>query len=61
MAKDSYEDGMKVRRKMLGDAWVDRSLALRNDFNSEFQEQTTRHVWGISGPVPQSIRRRDGS
>jgi 4-carboxymuconolactone decarboxylase len=46
MAKDSYEDGMKVRRKMLGDAWVDRSLALRNDFNSEFQEQITRHVWG---------------
>lgn len=46
MAKDSYEDGMKVRRKMLGDAWVDRSLARRNDFNSEFQEQITCHVWG---------------
>jgi 4-carboxymuconolactone decarboxylase len=25
MAKDRYEDGMKIRRKMLGDAWVDRS------------------------------------
>ena len=58
MAKDSYEDGMKVRRKMLGDAWVDRSLALRNDFNSEFQEQITRHVGAISGPAPRSIRRR---
>ena len=35
MATDSYEDGMKIRRKMLGDAWVDRSLANRNDFNAE--------------------------
>lgn len=46
MATDSYEDGMKIRRKMLGDAWVDRSLANRNDFNSEIQQQITRHVWG---------------
>jgi 4-carboxymuconolactone decarboxylase len=46
MAKDSYEGGMTVRRKVLGDAWVDSSLAKRNDFNIEFQEQITRHVWG---------------
>jgi 4-carboxymuconolactone decarboxylase len=46
MARDSYEDGMAVRRKMLGDAWVDRSLQSRNDFNTEFQEMITRHVWG---------------
>jgi hypothetical protein len=35
MAWDSYEAGLKIRRKMLGDAWVDRSLANRNDFNAE--------------------------
>jgi 4-carboxymuconolactone decarboxylase len=46
MAKDSYEQGMTVRRKVLGDAWVDRSLTNRNDFNTEFLEQITRHVWG---------------
>jgi 4-carboxymuconolactone decarboxylase len=46
MTKDSYEDGMKVRRRMLGDAWVDRAMKNRNDFNAEFQEQMTRHVWG---------------
>ena len=46
MARDSYEDGMKIRRKMLGDAWVDRSLANRNDFNAEIQEQITRQAWG---------------
>ena len=46
MGRDSYEDGMKVRRKMLGDAWVDRSLANRNDFNAEIQQQITRQAWG---------------
>jgi alkylhydroperoxidase/carboxymuconolactone decarboxylase family protein YurZ len=46
MARDNYEDGMKIRRKMLGDAWVDRSLANRNDFNAEIQQQITRQAWG---------------
>ena len=46
MASDRYEDGMTIRRKMLGDAWVDRSLARRNDFNREIQEQITRQAWG---------------
>ena len=37
---------MQVRRQVLGDAWVDGTLARRNDFNSEFQEMITRHAWG---------------
>jgi 4-carboxymuconolactone decarboxylase len=41
-----YEDGLKVRRAVLGDAHVDRSLAKRNDFNDEFQALITRHAWG---------------
>jgi 4-carboxymuconolactone decarboxylase len=45
MAKDSYKDGEVARRKMLGDKWVDRSLANRNDFNADFIDQITRHVW----------------
>jgi len=40
-----YESGMVNRRRVLGDAWVDRSLANRNSFNSEFQELITRHAW----------------
>jgi len=46
MVKESYDRGMAVRRKVLGDAWVDRSLNGRNDFNAEIQEQITSHVWG---------------
>jgi len=37
--------GMINRRRVLGDAWVDKSLANRNSFNSEFQELITRHAW----------------
>jgi 3-oxoadipate enol-lactonase/4-carboxymuconolactone decarboxylase len=40
------ETGLAQRRKVLGDAWVDRSLANRNPFNAEFQELITRHAWG---------------
>ena len=45
-ADNQYEEGMKVRRSILGDPWVDRSLKNRNSFNTEFQEMITRHVWG---------------
>ncbi len=40
-----YEAGLVNRRRILGDAWVDKSLASRTSFNSEFQEMITRHAW----------------
>ena len=43
---DRYEKGLAVRRQVLGDAWVNRSLKKRNAFNTEFQELITRIVWG---------------
>src|SRR3954465_6357310 len=39
------EDGMAQRRKVLGDAWVDKSIAGRNSFNAEFVDLITRHAW----------------
>ena len=45
VAQDDYEAGLVNRRRVLGDAWVDKSLANRNEFNSEFQELITRHAW----------------
>ena len=44
--RERYEGGMKVRREVLGDAHVDRSVARRNEFNTEFQELITRYAWG---------------
>lgn len=43
---DRYTAGMAVRRAVLGDAHVDRSLANLTDFNREFQAFITRTAWG---------------
>lgn len=39
------ERGLKNRREILGDAWVDRSLSRANNFNAEFQQLITRFAW----------------
>ena len=41
-----YEQGMKIRRAVLGDEHVDRALAATTDFNREFQDFITRNAWG---------------
>lgn len=41
-----YQEGMKVRRAVLGDEHVDRSIAATTDFNREFQDFITRNAWG---------------
>ena len=44
--RDRYDEGMKVRRAVLGEAHVDRSLKSRTEFNEEFQDLITRYAWG---------------
>ncbi|AJW96578.1 MULTISPECIES: 4-carboxymuconolactone decarboxylase [Burkholderia] len=44
--KQRYEDGLGVRRAVLGEAHVDRSLANRNELTTEFQDLITRYAWG---------------
>jgi 4-carboxymuconolactone decarboxylase/3-oxoadipate enol-lactonase/4-carboxymuconolactone decarboxylase len=39
------DDGMARRRKVLGNAWVDKANAGRNSFNTEFQDLITRYAW----------------
>ena len=41
-----YEEGMKVRRKILGDAHVDRANAKTTSLNRDFQELIVRYGWG---------------
>lgn len=40
------EQGMRVRRAVLGDAYVDKTLANRTPFNEDFQRFITRNAWG---------------
>ncbi|MCA8066352.1 4-carboxymuconolactone decarboxylase [Burkholderia sp. AU38729] len=44
--QERYEAGMKVRRAVLGDAHVDRSLENRTEVTEEFQNLITRYAWG---------------
>ncbi|MGA7813489.1 4-carboxymuconolactone decarboxylase [Caballeronia sp.] len=43
---ERYEAGMSVRRAVLGDAHVARSLENRTDLTTEFQNLITRYAWG---------------
>lgn len=40
-----YRAGLDVRRKVLGDAWVEKSLAAKTPFTADFQDMITRNVW----------------
>ena len=44
-ARTLFEAGLAKRRQVLGDEWVDRSLAARTPFNAEFQAMITRIAW----------------
>ena len=42
---DDFDRGVKNRRAVLGDAWVDQSLDQATEFNAEFQSLITRYAW----------------
>ena len=44
--RERYDKGMTVRRAVLSDAHVDRSLRNRTAFTEEFQDLITRYAWG---------------
>jgi 3-oxoadipate enol-lactonase / 4-carboxymuconolactone decarboxylase len=45
-ADGSVETGLPIRRAVLGDTHVDRSLEATTDFTRDFQELITRFAWG---------------
>ena len=42
---DDFDRGLKNRRAVLGDAWVDKSTGGATDFNADFQSLITRYAW----------------
>jgi 4-carboxymuconolactone decarboxylase len=59
MDKDVYERGLAMRRKVLGAAYVDRTLADTDDFNRDFQRIVTQYAWGEAwGDTALSPRER---
>ena len=54
---DTYHDGMRVRREVLGDAHVDRAGASTSAFDADFQDLITRYAWGSVWTRPGLDRR----
>ncbi|MEU3553419.1 bifunctional 3-oxoadipate enol-lactonase/4-carboxymuconolactone decarboxylase PcaDC [Streptomyces fragilis] len=54
---DLYDTGLKVRREVLGDAYVDRALDEADEFSDDFQQLVTRHAWGDVWSRPGLDRR----
>ena len=44
--KERHKLGEAARRRVLGNAWVDRSASSRNAFNGEWIDFITRCAWG---------------
>lgn len=46
MSDDRYASGMRIRRRVLGDAHVDRAEARKTEFDTDFQRYITECAWG---------------
>jgi 3-oxoadipate enol-lactonase/4-carboxymuconolactone decarboxylase len=57
MIEDSFERGMKVRREVLSDEYVDRAESRKSDLTADFQELLTRYAWGAIWTRPGLDRR----
>jgi 4-carboxymuconolactone decarboxylase len=60
MNQELYERGMKIRRAVLGDEYVDKSLATADDFSRPMVELSTEYCWGRVWGRP-GLARRDRS
>jgi 4-carboxymuconolactone decarboxylase len=60
MAEDLFEKGLKIRKEVLGEAYVQKSLDAADDFNREFQRLVTEYCWG-AGWGRTALTRRDKS
>jgi 4-carboxymuconolactone decarboxylase len=43
-----FEEGLRLRRQVLGAEYVDRSISSANDFMMTFQHVTTEWCWGYA-------------
>ena len=59
--KKLYDDGMKVRKAVLGSAYVDNSMASADDFMMSFQDVTTEYCWGYVWTRPGLTKKTRSS
>lgn len=57
MSENKFEQGMKVRRAVLGNAHVDRAEANKTSFDADFQQFITETAWGTIWSRPGLDRK----
>jgi len=57
MNEDKFEQGMKVRRAVLGNAHVNRAEANKTSFDADFQQFITETAWGTVWSRPGLDRK----
>jgi 4-carboxymuconolactone decarboxylase len=55
--KELFDQGLKIRREVVGDAYVDASFKAMDDFNRPMQELVTEYCWGKVWGRPGLERR----
>ena len=48
MPSEQFVNGLRIRREVLGDRYVDRALESATDFDMPFQEFMTETCWGMT-------------
>ena len=48
MSTEQYENGLKIRKEVLGEKYVNEALEKADDFNRDFQKLVTEYCWGGS-------------
>jgi len=57
MTDDRFETGLRIRREVLGADYVDKSIAMADDFNRPLQELVTEYCWGAIWSRPGLSRK----
>jgi len=57
VAEDSYEEGLRIRKAVLGEEYVKRALSNVNSFNEPLQKLVTEYCWGKVWGRPGLDRR----
>ena len=57
MATDLYEQGLAIRKEVLGAEHVERSVSRATDFDRPMQELVTEYCWGAVWSRPGLDRR----
>ncbi|AMO73903.1 carboxymuconolactone decarboxylase family protein [Pseudomonas citronellolis] len=59
MSNEKYDKGLAIRTQVLGEAYVNKSLAAADDFGKPLQELVTEYCWGhVWGREGLSLKER---